>query len=86
MRQVTSDSTLIFASSVFKITGFKTEMTPIGRWLRITRKELGSVVTQAIDLGGYQTIARLESTRDARSLIFNGSINMHRCEEYLLCY
>jgi len=86
MRQVTRDSTLILASSVFKITGFKTDMAPIGRWLRITRTEFDSVITQAIDPGGYQTIARLDGNRDARSLIFNGIINMNRCEEYLVCY
>ena len=65
------------ASQLIRISSFKTEETPLARWLADYFSGRGyQVELQEVDPGRYQTIATLKGSGGGKSLMFNGHIDI----------
>jgi acetylornithine deacetylase len=74
---ISRDRLIDLGSELIKIPSFKTEETPVARWLADYFSGLGyEVDLQEVEPGRYQTIATLKGTGGGKSLMFNGHVDI----------
>jgi acetylornithine deacetylase len=77
LAQVDQQAIVDLASELIRIPSFKTEETPVARWLADFCRERGyQVDLQEVEPGRFQTIARLPGSGGGKSLMFNGHIDI----------
>src|SRR5262245_31053833 len=72
-----SDEVVALASDRMRIPSFKTEETPLARWLETYFLERGyDVELQEVQPGRLQVMAWLRGTGGGKSMMFNGHIDI----------
>jgi acetylornithine deacetylase len=75
--EITQEKLIALASDLIRIPSFKTEETPLARWLADYFTERGYVVElQEVEPGRFQVMARLRGSGGGKSLMFNGHIDI----------
>src|SRR4051812_12289906 len=76
--RVDAQGLIDLASALIRIPSFKTEETPVARFLDAYFRERGyQVDLQEIEPGRFQTIATLRGTGGGASLMLNGHIDIN---------
>jgi len=74
---ITPEVVVDLASDLIRIPSFKTEETPLARWLEGYFTERGyEVEMQEVEPGRFQVIARLRGSGGGKSMMFNGHIDI----------
>lgn len=74
---ITPDVVVNLASDLIRIPSFKTEETPLARWLEAWFLERGyTVEMQEVEPGRFQVIATLRGTGGGKSMMFNGHLDI----------
>jgi acetylornithine deacetylase len=74
---ISPEAVVDLASDLIRIPSFKTEETPLARWLEGYFTERGyAVEMQEVEPGRFQVIARLRGTGGGKSMMFNGHIDI----------
>lgn len=74
---VSADKIVALASDLIRIPSFKTEETPLARWLADYFTQRGyEVDLQEVEPDRFQVIARLRGTGGGKSIMFNGHIDI----------
>src|SRR5712691_3702268 len=77
LAQVDQQAIVDLASELIRIPSFKTEETPVARWLADFCRARGyQVDLQEVEPGRFQTIATLPGLGGGKSLMFNGHIDI----------
>jgi acetylornithine deacetylase len=75
--EITPEKLVALASDLIRIPSFKTEETPLARWLADYFTERGyEVELQEVEPGRFQVMARLRGSGGGKSLMFNGHIDI----------
>jgi acetylornithine deacetylase len=74
---ITPEVVVDLASDLIRIPSFKTEETPLARWLESYFTERGyEVEMQEVEPGRFQVISRLRGSGGGKSMMFNGHIDI----------
>jgi acetylornithine deacetylase len=74
---ITPEVVVDLASDLIRIPSFKTEETPLARWLESYFTERGyQVEMQEVEPGRFQVISRLRGSGGGKSMMFNGHIDI----------
>ncbi len=74
---ISPEAVVELASDLIRIPSFKTEETPLARWLEGYFTERGyEVEMQEVEPGRFQVIARLRGSGGGKSMMFNGHIDI----------
>lgn len=77
LAEITPDRVVALASDLVRIPSFKTEETPLARWLADYLGERGyEIDLQEVEPGRFQVIATLRGTGGGKSMMFNGHIDI----------
>jgi acetylornithine deacetylase len=74
---ISPEAVVDLASDLIRIPSFKTEETPVARWLEAYFTKRGyEVEMQEVEPGRFQVIARLRGAGGGKSMMFNGHIDI----------
>jgi acetylornithine deacetylase/succinyl-diaminopimelate desuccinylase-like protein len=74
---ISPEAVVELASDLIRIPSFKTEETPLARWLESYFTERGyEVEMQEVEPGRFQVISRLRGSGGGKSMMFNGHIDI----------
>jgi acetylornithine deacetylase len=74
---ISPEAVVDLASDLIRIPSFKTEETPVARWLETYFTKRGyEVEMQEVEPGRFQVIARLRGAGGGKSMMFNGHIDI----------
>ncbi len=77
LAEITSVRIVELASDLIRIPSFKTEETPLARWLERYFTDRGyDVEMQEVEPGRFQIIATLRGTGGGKSIMFNGHLDI----------
>ena len=75
--EITPERVVEIASDLIRIPSFKTEETPLARWLDGYLSERGyEVKLQEVEPGRFQVLARLRGTGGGQTLMLNGHLDI----------
>ncbi len=75
--EITPERIVALASDLIRIPSFKTEETPLARWLAAYFTERGyAVELQEVEPGRLQVMARLKGAGGGKTMMFNGHIDI----------
>lgn len=77
LKTITREAVVDLASDLIRIPSFKTEETPLARWLEDYFSQRGyAVEMQEVEPGRFQVIATLRGSGGGKSIMFNGHIDI----------
>ncbi|MBA2595642.1 MAG: M20/M25/M40 family metallo-hydrolase, partial [Chloroflexia bacterium] len=75
--EITPEAIVALASDLIRIPSFKTEETPLARWLAAYFTDRGyAVELQEVEPGRLQVMARLKGAGGGKTMMFNGHLDI----------